>query len=332
MHAVNEMLLQSWSPTPGKRDTDIIRLFPATPWRWHDASFADLRAEGGHIVSAKRGNNATTWFRITAGRDGALRIKDNFDGRSVSWKNGTPEKQDGLYQIKLRKGETIEGSLEKPATILAPPADLAEPVILAKPGGIQPNKLPLRIGADSQGNNRFQGGMSRVVVFPRVLDANEIAALAVSRDTKSENLKDCLVSLLFKDGKVINGVSAKHQPISHGGVAAAEDGGFTLTNDGFLEIPHASDLNCLNGVTLAAWIKPTAFPAGGMRLIDKTPVGAASAWMLDTYPGDGLRLIFRDPHLTVPAKLPLGQWTHVAATITRDGGAVIYQNGKPVAP
>ena len=33
----------------------------------------------------------------------------------------------------------------------------------------------------------------------------------------------------------------------------------------------------LQGVTLAAWIKPEAFPAGGVRLIDKTPVGEASA-------------------------------------------------------
>ena len=29
--AVQEMLLQSWSPTPGQRDTEIIRVFPATP-------------------------------------------------------------------------------------------------------------------------------------------------------------------------------------------------------------------------------------------------------------------------------------------------------------
>ena len=34
-NAVHEMLLQSWSPTPGKRDTEVIRIFPAMPWRWH---------------------------------------------------------------------------------------------------------------------------------------------------------------------------------------------------------------------------------------------------------------------------------------------------------
>ena len=53
---------------PWKGDTEVIRLFPAVAWRWHDLSFIDLRAEGGCRVSAKRENNATTWFRITAGR------------------------------------------------------------------------------------------------------------------------------------------------------------------------------------------------------------------------------------------------------------------------
>ncbi|MGA2258131.1 MAG: hypothetical protein ABSG53_25985, partial [Thermoguttaceae bacterium] len=36
--ALQEMLLQSWSPTPGIRDTEVVRVFPATHWRWHDAA------------------------------------------------------------------------------------------------------------------------------------------------------------------------------------------------------------------------------------------------------------------------------------------------------
>ena len=70
MEAVHEMLLQSWSASPGTGEVGVIRLFPATPWRWHSAAFEDLRAEGGHRVSARRENNATTWFKIVAGRDG----------------------------------------------------------------------------------------------------------------------------------------------------------------------------------------------------------------------------------------------------------------------
>ena len=54
MHAIHEMLLQSWSPTPGRRNTEVVRIFPAAPWRWHDTSFTNLRAEGGYSVSARR--------------------------------------------------------------------------------------------------------------------------------------------------------------------------------------------------------------------------------------------------------------------------------------
>src|ERR1700752_3438331 len=75
--AVQEMLLQSWSPTPGKINTGIIRIFPATPKKWGDASFSDLRAEGGYKVSAIRKNNRTVWFSISAAKTGIVRIEDN---------------------------------------------------------------------------------------------------------------------------------------------------------------------------------------------------------------------------------------------------------------
>lgn len=330
MHAVHEMLLQSWSPTPDKRDTEILRLFPATPWRWHDASFTDLHAEGGHLVSAKRENNATTSFRITAGRNGVLRLADNFGGRPITWKTGAMEKSGNFYQANVRKGEVIEGILEKPAAAPEAPENAAEPVVISPPGAIRPNKLPLRIGADSQGNNRFQGTMSGVAVFSRALGDAEIAKLAASRESAPPDIAGSVVALGAVDGVVKNQAAPAMQPVAHGTVTANADGSFTFGNDGFLEIAHSPKLDCLKGVTLSAWIKPASFPAGGMRLIDKTPVGAASAWMLDTYPGDSLRLIYQDPHVAFPAKLPTNEWSHVAATVTTDGVSVLYLNGKRV--
>ena len=132
MHAVQEMLLQSWSPTLGKHDTEIIRLFPATPWRWHNASFADLRAEGGHRVSARRENNVTTWFRITAGRNGLLQLNDNFGNREPCWMQGKLVKHGDLYQSSVRQGEVIEACFDKPKAIPAAPPDVARPVEIAR--------------------------------------------------------------------------------------------------------------------------------------------------------------------------------------------------------
>ncbi len=115
--AVQEMLLQSWSSTPGQRDTETIRIFPATPWRWHDVAFADLRAEGGHQVSARRENNGTTWLRVVAGKNDVVRIRDNFGGRQPTWDREGVQKVGDRFEIALRTGQAIEATLPKPAEI-----------------------------------------------------------------------------------------------------------------------------------------------------------------------------------------------------------------------
>ncbi|MGW8557688.1 glycosyl hydrolase family 95 catalytic domain-containing protein [Streptomyces tubercidicus] len=130
MQAVQEMLLQSWSPTAGQRDTEVLRLFPATPWRWHEAEFTDLRAEGGHLVSAKRENNATIWFKIVAGKDGPVRIRDNFGGREPSWAGQSPVDRVGEnFEVRLREGEILEAAF-RPAPMPAEPADAAVAVVI----------------------------------------------------------------------------------------------------------------------------------------------------------------------------------------------------------
>ncbi len=129
--AVHEMLLQSWSPTPGERDTEVIRIFPATPWRWHEARFDDLRAEGGHRVSARRENNATTWLRVVAGHDGVIRIRDNFGRRTPRWSRDGVTCTGNRFEVRLRKDEILEATLEKPAIIPPAPANAAQPVTLA---------------------------------------------------------------------------------------------------------------------------------------------------------------------------------------------------------
>jgi alpha-L-fucosidase 2 len=131
MAAVHEMLLQSWSAHPGTNDPGVIRLFPAAPWRWHDASFRDLRAEGGHRVSARRENNATTWFRIVAGSRGTLKIRDNFGGREPRWNRPGVKRIGEDFELRVRKGEVLEAELVRPPQIPPEPANAAQPVKLA---------------------------------------------------------------------------------------------------------------------------------------------------------------------------------------------------------
>jgi len=117
---VHEMMLQGWDGHPGAGGWGAIRIFPAMPWRWHHAEFTDLVAEGGHKVSARRENNATTWFRITAAREGELRIRDNFGGRVPAWIRPGVRKVGHDYVFTVKAGGVIEATLPKPATV--PPA------------------------------------------------------------------------------------------------------------------------------------------------------------------------------------------------------------------
>lgn len=127
MNAVHEMLLQSWSPAAGTGDSEVIRLFPAMPWRWHNASFEDLRTEGGHRVSAQRVNNATAGFSLTAGRDGTVRIRDNFGGARPAWSHSAVSKSGNDFVVRLRKGEILTATLPVPPAIPERPAGAAEP-------------------------------------------------------------------------------------------------------------------------------------------------------------------------------------------------------------
>ncbi|SMO48816.1 glycosyl hydrolase family 95 catalytic domain-containing protein [Solitalea koreensis] len=106
--AVQEMLMQSWSPTPGKVNTGIIHIFPAMPQKWANASFTNLRAEGGYKVSAVRKNNKTTGFSIIPGKTGTVRIKDNFDGRTPKWNVKNVNKTGDIYEVHLIKGQKLK--------------------------------------------------------------------------------------------------------------------------------------------------------------------------------------------------------------------------------
>ncbi len=122
--AMHEMLLQSWSATPGQDDWGVLRLFPTMPWRWHEAAFADLRAEGGHRVSARRENNATTWFEVVAGRDGVICIRDNFGGRQPDWSRPGVRKVGDNFEINLKRGQTLSATLSRPPRPPDAPADV----------------------------------------------------------------------------------------------------------------------------------------------------------------------------------------------------------------
>ena len=67
------------------------------------------------------------------------------------------------------------------------------------------------------------------------------------------------------------------------------------------------------------------------RLILKCPVGGATGYTFDTYPGNALRLISDSGTVSFEARLTPREWTHVAATVDANGSSALYVNGMLVA-
>jgi alpha-L-fucosidase 2 len=104
--AVHEMLLQSWG--------GAVRVFPAMPERWADASFRDLRAEGAFRVSAERRAGTTVRVRIVADRGGLLRLRDPFantgGSSAAAWSRPPERRSDGILEWRMRPGGSLEGT------------------------------------------------------------------------------------------------------------------------------------------------------------------------------------------------------------------------------
>ena len=106
--AVHDMLIQSWAPSIGRGEPGIIRLFPATPKRWKNAWFEDLRAEGGFKVSATRRDGKTTHVRIEATVDGLLRLRDPWPGAKAQWNLANVVRDGNDYVVNMKRGQVLE--------------------------------------------------------------------------------------------------------------------------------------------------------------------------------------------------------------------------------
>jgi hypothetical protein len=200
------------------------------------------------------------------------------------------------------------------------------------------NELPLRIGADSEGQNRFHGRLARASVLRRALPDAEVAQLAqAGRGQPLRGMDDLVASWRFDratDGVFANSVGDSFSARIVGDVKLVEDDGQSLdfAGGGYLEIGHDPRLNLTAGFTLEAWIAPARLPGGGGRLIDKSKAATANGYLLDTYPGNSLRSIVQAGTLTHDAKLAPGQWVHVAATFDPAADRqCLYVQGRLVA-
>ncbi len=99
-----EMLLQSHL---GDVDKRIVEVFPAFPKRWNKGKIKGIRARGGFSVDLEWNDNKLIFARFTSDTDNTLRIKETsvFEGLSSSREC---TKKDGIMEISLKKGESVE--------------------------------------------------------------------------------------------------------------------------------------------------------------------------------------------------------------------------------
>ncbi|MRT93811.1 hypothetical protein EMN46_12750 [Ancylomarina sp. 16SWW S1-10-2] len=101
--AIMEYNLQSWG--------EKIRIFPATPNDWKEASFSDLLAQGGFLVSASLKNGKTDWVSIEsqAGQPCTVKIPGWTNAIQISKgkKVAITKIEDGEFKIDLAKGQKI---------------------------------------------------------------------------------------------------------------------------------------------------------------------------------------------------------------------------------
>lgn len=199
------------------------------------------------------------------------------------------------------------------------------------------NTLPLRIGADSEGQNRFLGEMADPRIYNRALNAGEIGRLVQgpADDLDKDPALAGRWNFEKQQGPVVPSAVNEELSAKIVGRATMTDSphgkAIHLDGEGFLQTANDPRLHLTGGLTLAIWIRPDKLPPSGARLIDKCKAGFQNGYLLDTHPGNSLRFLIERGGLSLDAKLPVDRWTHVAITVAADGSQAMYVDGKLVA-
>jgi alpha-L-fucosidase 2 len=91
-------------------------------------------------------------------------------------------------------------------------------------------------------------------------------------------------------------------------------------------------LDLADAVTLEAWVKADPMPQAGGRILDKLIPGTNNSYLLDTYPGNSLRLITAKGQCSYDARLSNDHWTHAAGVYSASQKIMaLYLDGKEVA-
>ncbi|QFU88132.1 glycoside hydrolase family 95-like protein [Amycolatopsis sp. YIM 10] len=125
--SLHDMLCQSWG--------GVVRLFPALPPSWADATIHNFRTEGAFLLSASRQQGSTRWLRVHSEAGAPCVLRPGVTGElAVSDERGKPRNfkdlGGGTIEVELKRGEeaVVHRAGDKPDFVVgpvAPQGDLA---------------------------------------------------------------------------------------------------------------------------------------------------------------------------------------------------------------
>lgn len=196
------------------------------------------------------------------------------------------------------------------------------------------NTLPLRIGADSQGGNKFVGDISSVEIYSKALKPEQVRKLAKGEQIDSQDLVAAWRFEEVRDNRVPSVAGKAHTLALSGetGVADSARGkALHLDGKGHAETAHTADLMLTEQGSVTVWVSPSASLPASVRIVDKIPAGVDNGYMIDVNVERKLRLITSIGTLTTESAIEAGKMSHVAATWDAKGELRMYVDGKQVA-
>jgi alpha-L-fucosidase 2 len=115
--------------------------------------------------------------------------------------------------------------------------------------------------------------------------------------------------------------------------AFSAEEGYRLDDQSALYVAApAKQLDLTEEVSLEAWVKADVMDKAGGRILDKSLGGTQLGYMLDTHPGNSLRLLNAEGMLSYRAALRGDRWTHVVGVYSLPGKVMkLYVDGREVA-
>jgi hypothetical protein len=223
--------------------------------------------------------NAVEDLYLTNALNMAGGLTDHLEGLTI-WEGNTPSPESVAIANKVG---------------LFPPKRTAEEAATLAGMMIPRNRHKTKVGI-SQGGDPIAGEVGRVSIFERAMSAEEIAALAATRDPLKDAGKPCLYT---------------------GTPAIGSD------------LPITANWTTANELTMEVWIKPT----GHGRIFDKISMGGGDGFLIDLVGANQVRTIIggRSAGMEndLPSTIQLDQWSHISLVLNqKTKNAILYINGK----